>query len=60
MFGKLLLISGFTVSLAVNAASEMPLLAHLTEMAGASGFEKPIRQEMEKNWQPLLADFFTA
>lgn len=56
MFGKLLLISGFTVSLAVNAASEMPLLAHLTEMAGASGFEKPIRQEMEKNWHPLLAD----
>ncbi|KTD32691.1 endo-1,4 beta-glucanase [Legionella moravica] len=56
MFGKLLLISGFTVSLAVNAASEMPLLAHLTEIAGASGFEKPVRQAMQKNWQPLLTD----
>ncbi|MBL7479643.1 M42 family metallopeptidase [Legionella bononiensis] len=56
MLGKIVLISTLSASLTLNAASEMPLLASLTEMAGASGFEKPIRQVMQKNWQPLLTD----
>lgn len=37
-------------------ASEMPLLASLTEIPGASGFEKPVRQAMQKQWQPLMSD----
>ncbi|CAM2892300.1 M42 family metallopeptidase [Legionella worsleiensis] len=56
MLRKTVLISSFLISCAAHAASEMPLLAHLTEMAGASGFEKPIRQAIEKTWQPLLTD----
>jgi putative aminopeptidase FrvX len=52
----MLFISGFTLSMVVHAVSEMPFLASLTEVAGASGFEKPVRQLMQKHWQPLLKD----
>lgn len=56
MLRKMFFISGFTLSMVVHAVSEMPFLASLTEVAGASGFEKPVRQLMQKHWQPLLKD----
>lgn len=56
MLRKMLFISGFTLSMVVHAVSEMPFLASLTEVAGASGFEKSVRQLMQKHWQPLLKD----
>lgn len=37
-------------------ASDMPLLAGLTEVPGASGYEKPVRQLMQKQWQPYLSE----
>lgn len=47
---------GLSVSLVSVAATDMPLLAQLTETAGASGFEKPIQTLMQKQWQPFMAD----
>lgn len=56
MLKKIMLIGGFVVSMAGHALTEMPFLASLTEMAGASGFEKPVRQIMQKQWQPYLSE----
>lgn len=37
-------------------AADKPFLASLTEVPGASGFEKPVRQLMQQRWQPLMSD----
>ncbi|QBR83280.1 M42 family peptidase [Legionella israelensis] len=43
------------LSLPVFAITELPLLAKLTETAGASGFEKPVRQMLKEQWQPFMS-----
>lgn len=57
MIKSFFLACGLTVSLTVAAttSTEMPFLAALTEIPGASGFEKPVRQMMQKKWQPLMS-----
>ncbi|KTD75579.1 M42 family metallopeptidase [Legionella waltersii] len=55
MIKQLLGIVGFICSLA-SAASEMPLLSTLTEIPGASGYEKPVRTLMQNQWQPYLSE----
>lgn len=38
-----------------NTPKPLALLAELTEMPGAPGFEKPVRQLLEKTWQPSMS-----
>lgn len=43
------------LSLPLFAAAELPLLARLTEAPGAPGFEKPVRQMLQEQWQPFMS-----
>lgn len=55
MIKQVVLLFGLFFSLLTSAA-EMPLLASLTEVPGASGYEKNVRQLMQKQWQPYMGD----
>jgi len=48
------LLGGLCASFLAIAADK-PFLAALTEVPGASGFEKPVRQLMQQRWQPLMS-----
>lgn len=56
MIKNILFVGGLTVSMIAAATSEMTFLAKLTEITGASGFEKPVRQVMQQQWQPLMTN----
>ncbi|CZG93253.1 TPA: M42 family metallopeptidase [Legionella pneumophila] len=55
MIKHAILVSGLIVSFLASAA-EMSFLAQLTEVPGASGYEKNVRHLVQKQWQPYMAE----
>ncbi len=45
---------GMAISMTAMAGMENDFLSKLTEAPGASGFEKPVRQLLQKQWQPFM------
>ncbi|HAU2019033.1 TPA: M42 family metallopeptidase, partial [Legionella pneumophila] len=55
MIKHAILISGLIFSFLASAA-EMSFLAQLTEVPGASGYEKNVRHLLQKQWQPYMTE----
>lgn len=55
MLKNFFVLAGVAVSF-LASATEMPFLAALTEAPGASGYEKSVRQLLQKQWQPFMSE----